>query len=451
MQSSGGDAADRRGTWGSSIGFVLAAAGSAIGLGNIWGFPYMAAQNGGGAFVILYLTCVVLIAVPVLYAELSIGRAAQKSPVGAFDRLAPRSWWPGVGALGVLTGFGILAFYSLVAGWTVGYFVKAIRGEFADGLTMADSQATFDAFRAGALETSLWTAAFFLLAILVVRGGIRGGIEFASKILMPIFFVLLVLLVARSVTLPGSAAGVSFLFNPDFSRLTPKVVLSALAQALFSMSLGMGAMITYGSYLSKKENLPKAGGTVAFFDTLIAILAGLMIFPALFAAGAEPAGEEGLVFVVLPTIFDQLPLGHLFSIAFYGLLCIAALTSAISLLEVIVSYFVDERDWSREKSVWLLGTLCFVLAVPCAISSKFMGVLVQIFWIYSLSIGALLICVFVGWKWGVKAAVNELASGRPASSVLHFWAVLIKFFCPVVAAIILISRIWPLIAKLWGG
>ncbi|HXI04248.1 MAG TPA: sodium-dependent transporter, partial [Candidatus Saccharimonadales bacterium] len=438
------DAASR-GKFGSNVGFILAAAGSAIGLGNIWGFPYMAAQSGGGAFVLLYLIAVGLIGVPVLLAELSIGRATQCSPVGAFARLAPRSAWPLVGALGVATGFAILAFYSVVAGWTVGYLFKALTFQFESGMTHEQSQAIFQGLSGSAGQSILWTAVFMVLTILVVRGGIQGGIERASKILMPVFFLLMLALVIRAVTLSNASGGIRYLFHFDLSAITPTIVLNALAQALFSLSLGMGAMITYGSYLSHEENLVGAGITVALADTSIALMAGLMIFPAIFHAGAQPAGDEGLVFVVLPTIFDKLPAGNLFAIAFYALLLIAALTSSISLLEVVVSYFVDERQWSREKSTWLLGIACFLLAVPCAASDAFMGIVIQIFYIYALAIGALLICVFTGWRWGTASAVGELRRGGGLPG-LGGWAVLIRWVCPVVAALIVGTRIWGLVS-----
>lgn len=433
-----------RGGFGSGIGFVLAAAGSAIGLGNIWGFPYKAAESGGGAFVTLYLVCVVLIGVPVLLGELSIGRAAQRSPVGAFRKLAPGTRWPWVGGIGIATGFGILAFYSVIAGWTMGYLAKAVLGKFRGGMTMEQSEAAFEALRGNPLNATLWTLFFFVLTILVVRGGIRSGIERISKILMPVFFVLLIALALRSLTLDTEFAGVKFLFHFDFTKITPAVVLNALAQALFSLSLGMGAMITYGSYLSRKENLLSAGISVAMFDTMIALLSGLMIFPALFVAGAEPAGDEGLVFQVLPTIFQHLPMGDLFAVAFYLLLAIAALTSSISLLEVVVSYFVDERGWSREKASWILGALCFLLAIPCAVNQEIMGTVVKLFYVYTLAIGALLICLFVGWKWGTEAATDELGRGVGRSPLLSVWAVLIKWFCPIVAAIIVGQRILAL-------
>jgi neurotransmitter:Na+ symporter, NSS family len=433
-----------RGAFGSRLGFVLAAAGSAIGLGNIWRFPYTAAESGGGAFVLVYLFFVAVIGIPVLLAELSLGRKSGRNAVGAFKAIVPQSLWPLVGGLGVLTGFGILAFYSVVAGWTLAYLWRAAAGSFSNGLTADASTELFGQVIGNPTEATLFAGVFILLTASVVRRGIGGGIERASKILMPIFFVILVVLAIRSVTLPGADAGLDFLFAADFSKLEPAKVMSALGQALFSLSLGMGAMITYGSYLQKKENLVTAGFAVAGFDTLIALLSGLIIFPALFSAGAEPDAGPGLVFVVLPTIFDTLPAGYVFSVAFYALLAIAALTSTISLLEVVVAYFVDERGWSREKAVWTIASGCFLLAIPSALSqgavaglgdlggTSFLDLQNIIFGNFALSLGALLICVFVGWVWGADRALAEMREGAPQSLRLGGtgWSLLVRFVCP---------------------
>lgn len=435
-----------RGAFGSRAGFVLAAAGSAIGLGNIWRFPYTAGENGGGAFVLVYLAFVAMIGIPVLIAELALGRATGGNPVGAFKRLFPKSLWPGVGALGVLTGFGILAFYSVVAGWSLSYLVRAIGGAFANDFSAAQSGALFETLIADPTETVAMAAVFLGLTAAVVRGGVSGGIERASKILMPMFLVILLVLAGRSLTLPGAAKGVAFLFDPDFSKLTEGAVFSALGQALFSLSLGMGAMITYGSYLPKRVNLVGAGVAVAFSDTLIAVLGGLIIFPALFSAGGEIKGGPGLVFVVLPTIFNHLPAGYLFAIAFYALLCIAALTSTISLLEVVVAYFVDERKWPREKAVWTIATGALILAIPSALSQggsamlssfiggkSFLDVQNIAFGNFSLSIGALLISLFVGWKWGAHKAVAEIGD-MPLAVV---WRTAVKYWCPLAIVLVL--------------
>lgn len=446
-----------RGAFGSRIGFILAAAGSAIGLGNIWRFPYMAGENGGGAFVLVYLLCVLGLGVPVMLAEFAVGRRAQKNPIGAYAALAPGSPWPVVGGLGVLTGFSILAFYSVVAGWTLDYLWKSATGVFTAGLSAADSAAVFTGLIADPGRAIGLTLVFLLLTIIIVRKGISAGVERASKILMPLFFLLLVVLAVRSVTLPGAGRGIDFLFQADFSRVTPRVVMGALGQALFSLSLGMGAMLTYASYLPRDENLPVAAVSVAFFDTMVALVGGVVVFPALFAAGVDPAGGPGLVFVVLPTIFDQLPGGTLFAVAFYALLAVAALTSTISLLEVVVSYFVDQRGWSREKAVWVMGAACFALAVPSALSNgavegltelvtfggkarSFLDLQDLVFGNYSLSIGALLLCLFVGWKWGTRNALDELRSGGAHELPLAgLWVACVRVLCPVAVVLVLVS------------
>ena len=437
----------------------MAAAGSAIGLGNIWRFPYSAGEGGGGIFVLIYLIFVLAIGLPVMFAELSIGRATQRNPVGAFKALVPDSLWPLIGGLGVLTGFAILAFYGVIAGWTLGYFYKAVTGSLAVAVDAEASSEVFTTLVGSAGPSILLTAVFLVMTILVVRGGISGGIERVTTILMPLLFALLIVLAVRSVTLTGGSEGLVYLFNPDFSELSFTVVMGALGQALFSLSLGMGAMITYGSYLPKKENLWQAGASVAAFDTGIAILAGVIIFPALFSAGAEPTGGAGLVFVVLPTIFNAMPSGQIVAVLFFFLLAVAALTSTISLLEVIVSYMVDEKGWSRERAAWLLGGACFVLAVPSALANGAVGWLGQggifgwdfltlnnnIWGNYSLSIGAFLICVFAAWKWGVPKLMEELERGEgrifpmPGKGMVVF---LIKFVCPLAILLTLVFIIW---------
>jgi NSS family neurotransmitter:Na+ symporter len=291
-----------------------------------------------------------------------------------------------------------------------------------------------------------------VMTILVVRGGVSEGIERATKILMPLLFVILIVLAVRALTLPGGMQGVEYLFKPDFSEVTVGVVMSALGQALFSLSLGMGAMITYGSYFPKDESLPVAAASVALFDTLVAVLAGLIVFPALFSAGVDPAAGPGLVFVVLPTIFNAMPAGTLFAIAFYVLLAIAALTSTISLLEVVVSYFIDERKWTRNRAAWVVGGACFLFAIPSALSqgatdlwSSVPGVGLD--WLtlqsnlwgnYSLTLGAMLTCIFVGWKWGIPSALEALEEGNHPVPARAVWGILVRYVCPVAMMLILI-------------
>ena len=449
-----------RGQWSGNVGFVLAAAGSAIGLGNIWRFPYSAGEGGGGIFVVIYLAFVLIIGLPVMLTELSIGRHTQRNPVGAYRQLVPRSLWPYLGGIGVITGFAILAFYAVVAGWTLGYLYMAITGGLSTAVDAEASSSIFGAFVSNPWQGLGLAGIFLALTILVVQGGVARGIERVTTILMPLLFVLLVVLAIRALTLPGGGEGLIYLFKPDFSELTFGVVMSALGQALFSLSLGMGTMITYGSYVSKTENLWKAGTLVALFDTFIAILAGLIIFPALFFAGAEPGSGPGLVFVVLPTIFNAMPAGTIVAVAFFTLLAIAALTSTISLLEVVVAYFVDEKGWSRRKAGILLGSACFLLAVPSALANGAVGWLGEggifgswdfltlnnnIWGNYSLSIGAILICVFAGWKWGIPKLVASLEEGPgagfplPGASILGF---LVKVVCPIAILITLLFIIF---------
>ncbi|MGD2070314.1 MAG: sodium-dependent transporter [Gemmatimonadota bacterium] len=436
-----------RGAWSGKLGFVLAAAGSAIGLGNIWRFPYMAAEGGGGAFVFIYLVCVLFIGVPVLFAELSLGRATKRNPVGAFKKLAPSSAWPVVGGLGVVAGFGILAFYSVIAGWTVGYLWMALTGTFTPDVDAAASGEIFGNFIGSAGPAIGLTALFLFLTVVVVRGGVSSGIERASKILMPVLLAVLIVLLIRSVTLPGGGAGVRYLISPDLSEVTPTVFITALGQALFSMSLGMGAMITYGSYFPDRDSLPFAGTAVALADMLIALLAGFVIFPALFSAGIDPgSGGPGLVFVVLPTVFAEMPAGGFFAVLFFASLSIAALTSTISLLEVVVAYFVDERGWGRHMAAWTVGAACFLVALPSALSQGANGWLTDFGWLdvqnivwgnFGLSVGAILICVFVGWIWGTDRLLEHVEMGGnqvPARGLLAF---LVKFVCPLAIAAVL--------------
>ena len=436
-----------RGQWQSATGFVLAAAGSAIGLGNIWRFPYVAGQNGGAAFVILYLACVLLICLPYLFAELVLGRHTKKNPVGAIKATGKGMPWILVGGLGVLTGVFILSYYSVIAGWAFGYIFKSV---IAPHLPHSEFIAT------PALAIPLF-GFFVLLTILVVLGGIEKGIERWSKILMPVLFVLMLLVIVRGLTLEGAGAGLSFYLDPDFSKVTPPVILAALGQAFFSLSLGMGAMITYGSYLPKSANLRTSGASVAAFDTLIALMAGFMIFPALFAMGKDPAAGPTLIFEVLPAVFKDMPLGALIGPLFFVLLAIAALTSTISLLEVPVSYFVDERKWSRKKSVWLLGGIAFLLGLPSAASqggvaflsemelfgaTSFMYIMDFIWGNLSLAIGALFMSLYVAWIWGVDKAGAELREGSGMSpGAVRFWGFFIRFVCPLVILLVLLNTI----------
>jgi NSS family neurotransmitter:Na+ symporter len=435
--------------WGSRLGFVLAAAGSAIGLGNIWRFPFKAGENGGAAFVIIYLICIAFICLPYLFAELALGRNSQKNPVGAIAAIRKKTPWTLVGGLCVLTGVFILSYYGVVAGWAFGYIFK---GFVAPAV---ESSEYFSSFIADTAVVLPLFALFMLLTISVVYGGVEKGIERWAKVLMPILLTLMFVVIIRAVTLPGAGAGLDFYLNPDFSKIDGTVVLEALGQAFFSLSLGMGAMITYGSYLPKRENLLVSGGYVALFDTGIALLAGLMIFPAVFAMGQDPSEGAALVFVVLPNVFDAMPLGTLIGAVFFILLSIAALTSTVSLLEVVVSYFVDETTWSRKQSVWLVGGFTFLVGLPSALSqggsdlltnqislfgqTGFLNIMDYIWGNLALALGALLLSIFVAWVWGTRQAVEELqvgADGMFSGTLVSVWTFFLKFVCPLVIAII---------------
>jgi NSS family neurotransmitter:Na+ symporter len=447
-----------RDTWGSKLAFVLAASGSAVGLGNIWGFPTVAAANGGGAFLVVYLLAVVLVGAPVMLAELTIGRRTQRNPVGAFRSIRPGSPWVLVGILGVLTGLMILSFYSVVAGWTIAYIVKIASGAIRPG---ADTAAIFADVAGSPVSSIGWHLAFMVITILVVVGGVRGGIERWTKVLMPALAALLLLLVVRAVTLTGAGAGLEFYLRPDFSLLDGGVVLAAIGQAFFSLSLGMGAMITYGSYVAKNDDLETSALYVTGFDTAVAFLAGLLIFPTLFHAGMDPgAGGPGMVFVVLASLLGTIPPqpwgGTLFGIAFFVLLGIAALTSSISLLEVVVSWLVDERGWPRRKAAWALGGLAFVIGIPSALANgavgwltalpgvgmDFLTFLFTIFGQYALVVGALFISLFAGWVWGARAAAEEVRSNDGKFSLERTWSFLIRFLCPAAIAALLVYLMW---------
>jgi len=441
-----------RGQWGSRIGFILAAAGSAVGLGNFWRFPYITGQSGGAAFVVIYLICVALICLPYLFAELVLGRHTQKNPLGAIRTIRPGSPWVLVGGLCVLTGVFILSYYAVIAGWTFGYIFKNLLFAHLD----------FGHFIASPWIVVPLFALFLGLTMLVVFGGVEEGIERWSKVLMPLLILLMLVLIVRSVTLEGAEKGLAFYLKPDFSKVTGEVVVAALGQAFFSLSLGMGAMITYGSYLSKREDVVVAGSYVALFDTLIALMAGFMIFPAVFATGHDPASGPALVFIVLPEIFQALPLGNLIGALFFLLLSIAALTSTVSLLEVVVAYFVDERRWSRKRSVWVVGALTFLIGLPSALSQGTVAGLSNMDWLFgadgllgqhdflsimdaiwgnlALALGALLISIFVGWVWGADRAAEELRQGsRVGPGLVRVWQSFIRYVCPVVIFIILLN------------
>jgi len=426
--------------WGSRLGFIMASAGSAVGLGNIWKFPYMAGANGGGAFLIIYLGCVLFFGLSLVMAELAIGRATQRNPVGAFRTLAGRGWSV-VGALGVATAFVILAVYVVVAGWTLAYVVLMANDTFA-GVDVEQSRQVFSSFTSSTFMPLLCAAVFTVGMVTVVIGGVAGGIERVAKWLMPLLFVLLIVLALRSITLPGAGAGIDFYLWPDWSKVGPDTWGGAISQAFFSLSLGMGAMITYGSYMSREQNLPRDATLVVGLDTTVALLAGLVILPAVFATGFQPDEGPGLTFLTLPAVFATMPAGSLFGMAFFVLLAIAALTSAVSLLEVVVSYFVDEKSLSRIKASLLCGLIVFALGMPASLSQgvwsdytiagkNFLDAADFISTAVMMPVGGLMMALFTGWVLGPRAvSAIQSYSGQPMP-LAGLWLFILRYVAPL--------------------
>ncbi len=440
-----------RGQWSSQLGFILAAAGSAIGLGNIWRFPYSAGANGGGAFVLVYLVCVLALGLPVMLLEISLGRFTQRNPVGAIRRLRPRGGWKLLGYLAIVTGIAILSFYAVIAGEVLAMFVEYSE----EALTGHQFMRGF-----GPWTSMLFFVLFTVLTVLVVAGGVQRGIERWAKILMPLLLVMMLGIIVRGLFLPGAMEGVRWLVMPDFSKITLKVVLEAMAQAFFSLSLGMGAMLTYGSYLSRRDDVLRCGVWVVISDTVIAVLAGFMIFPALFALGQRPDAGPTLIFQILPKVFGSMPGGTVVGAVFFLLLAVAALTSTVSLLEVVSAYFIDERGWPRTRTVWAAGGATMVLGIPSALawvgveplaSARLLGQqgffsLMDFLWVnLSLPLGALFLCLFGTFVWGLQNASAEITSSSPGFARLApIWRVFVGVVCPVFVLLILVTRILPL-------
>ena len=441
-----------RGGFGSKFGVIAAAAGSAIGLGNIWRFPYVAGENGGGAFLLIYLLCILMIGIPIMLSEFVIGRSGQRNTFGSFKKLAPNKPWYLVGLLGVVTAFVILSFYSTVAGWTLEYVFQSVSNGFA-GKNPHDLKLQFESFSGNSWRPVYWQLLFMFFTAFIVLAGVKKGIEKYTKLLMPILLVLIIVLCIRSITLPGADKGLYFLFHPDFSKVTGKVILEALGQAFFSLSIGMGTLITYGSYISKKDNLPSIAVTVAFADTFIAILAGVAIFPAVFAFGINPAQGPELVFITLPNIFLQMPGGYIFAILFFVLLTVAALTSSISVLEVVVAYFAEETKLTRRGATWISAFAISILGVLCTISiglaPKLKLFSMNLFDVMDFSsakiflpLGGILIVIFVAWVMKKELVQNELTNnGLLRFKLFPVFRLIIRFIAPFAIALVFLYGI----------
>ena len=433
----------KHGMWSSRLVFVLAAAGSAVGLGNIWKFPYITGENGGGAFVVVYLACIALIGVPIMMAEVMLGRAGRMSPINTMRKLATDSggakFWPVIGWMGVLAGFLILSYYAVIAGWAVYYIFRLASGTF-DGVDGATSGAAFDAFLANPWAILLWQTVFMAVTVVIIARGVARGLETAVRLLMPLLFVLLVVLVGYAAVVGDFGAGAAFLFSFDASKLSVDGLLTAMGHAFFTLSLGMGAIMAYGAYLPARTSIASTVTTIAVLDTVVALVAGLAIFPIVFAtAGLEPGEGPGLMFVTLPIAFGNLPLGAVVGAVFFLLVSFAAVTSAISLTEPALAFLVEEYNAKRTRVAISLGAACWLLGIGTVLSFNVWkdfhvvgGLTVFDFVDYVsykvlLPVGGLLIALFAGWVLAKSVADEELGFDGWQRSL---WDVSIRFVAP---------------------
>jgi NSS family neurotransmitter:Na+ symporter len=454
-----------RGRWSGRLGFVLAAAGSAIGLGNLWKFPYITLENNGGAFVLVYLAAIVVVGAPIMAAEILLGRRSRRNPVGAFKLLATGKAggraWKAVGYLGVVAGFVILSYYSMIAGWTLRYILLAFSGSLGELAGHPETLETFfGAFLADPWAQVLFHTLFMGATVGVVFFGIGRGIERAAKLLMPLLFVILIVLAVYSVTTPGFSRAVSFLFRPNFADITPGGVLEALGHSFFTLSLGLGSMLTYGSYMRRQDSIPRASLTICALDTLIAIMACVIMFSIIFSFEFEVSKSSTILFTTIPVIFFKLPGGTVICGLFYLLVSFAALSSTISLLEVVASYAIDELGWRRRRAALTTGLSIWVFGILSALSvggvdalSRFnpvgrastaglFGTLDYLASNWLLPVGGLFIALFTGWVLTAQETRDELEEGNgPLGWPFGVWRFLIRFAAPAAVGAIIVSVI----------
>ncbi len=430
-----------RDAWKSKLGFILAAVGSAVGLGNIWKFPYVVGKNGGSAFISIYLACIILVGIPILIAEIYIGKKSQLNPVGAF-RFFQKGKIPfsPIGYSGVLCGIIILSYYSVITGWICHYLMLSFRGFYG---TETEISTIFDNLNNTPWLNVAWHTFVMTAIMLILMKGVMKGIEKASKILMPILGILLLVLVCYSLTLDGMKDAWHFLTSPDFSKVTGGSLLEALGTSFFTLSLGIGAMITYGSYLKGEVNITKSAVQIALIDTLIAFLAGIVIFPIVFSNNLEPSAGPGLIFQTLPVLFAKMPGGHIVSVIFFALVLFAAVTSAISLLEVAVSFIIDEFKCSRIKAILIMGSVIWLLGILSAVSSwnvagtPFLDLFDKIASCYMLPLGGLCTALVFGWAITTETKYKEIGSSV-ITKILLFAA---KYVSPILLLIVFLKEI----------
>ena len=442
------------GQWSSRWIFILAATGSAVGLGNIWRFPYETAENGGGAFVLVYLVCIALVGLPVLMAETMIGRRGRQSPINSMKSLAEEEqcsrYWQLVGIFGVAAGFLILTFYSVVAGWTLSYVFRALSGVFSHS-SVAQIQNMFAALTSDPLRLLAWHTIFMAMTIIVIARGVKGGLEQAVRFLMPVLFALVLVLVCYSLTMPGLSQAIAYLFKPDFSQINPGTILSGLGHAFFTLSLGMGAIMAYGAYLPEHISIPRASLTIAALDTCVALLAGIAIFPIMFSYGLQPhEAGAGLIFKVLPIAFGKMPMGNIVGLLFFVLLMFAAWTSAISLLEPATAWLVERKGLTRVRAAAYTGGLAWVLGIGSLLSLNlwsevklfgmtFFGLMEYLSINIMLPLGGLLIAVFAGWfmsRVSTSEELNLTGYGYKA------WKLGVRFIAPLGVLLIMLHTLF---------
>ena len=445
-----------RASFGSKIGAILAAAGSAVGLGNIWRFPYEAGNHGGAAFILIYLACVFIMGMPIMIAEFTVGRRAKASTGRAFGLLANNSKWNFIGMLGVLAGLLILGYYSVVAGWTLEYILTSVTNGFADKKP-EDFVAAFQTFSQDPIRPVIWLLAFLFFTHFIVVKGVKDGIEKSAKIMMPVLFLLIVVLAICSMTLPNASKGLEFLLKPDFSKVNADVFLGAMGQAFFSLSLGMGCLSTYASYFGSDTRLGKTALSVGVIDTFVAILAGLIIFPAAFSVGIQPDAGPSLIFITLPNVFQQafgsIPfLAMIFSLLFYVLLALAALTSTISLHEVVTAYLNERFKIGRNRAAMFVTGFCIVTGILSSLSLgawdakffslSFFDLLDFVTAKLMLPLGGLLVCLFVGWYLKRSVSYEELTNyGLQKATYFPVYMFILRYFAPIAITLIFVNEL----------
>lgn len=443
-----------RNHWSSRFGFILAAVGSAVGLGNIWKFPFITGMNGGGAFVLVYLVAILCCGLPILMAELLIGRHSQKDVVGSFRDLTPKSrFWKNIGWLNLASAFIILSYYGVVAGWTLDYLFKSLTGSFA-GQDPEVISGMFGALVTDPVRQIICLTGFMGLCLIAVMSGVKEGIERWNRVLMPTLFVILIFMAGYAMTTSGAMEGLKFMLYPDFSKLTANGVLEAIGHSFFTLSLAMGAMITYASYMDKKEAIYPVAIRIVFLDTLVAIVAGLAIFPIVFSVGMEPGGGPGLIFKTLPQVFATIPLGNVLAVLFFLLLAFAALSSAISLLEVLTAFMIDEKKYNRKKATMFMTIAVYLAGIPSALSYstlshvkllKGMEILDSLDYVASnfmLPIGGLLIAIYAGFIMDKRITQAELTEdGSAYLTIFNVWFFTIRFIAPVAVFLVFLTKI----------